>query len=314
MEASLSTQINLAAKKGKDEKRMSENTYIEFPCDVCNSNDAVEVPHSREYQNDEPVHICRNCGFVFVKNRRSAERIGQAWSDEIFGEVYTAQIPAVRARLLYVTDYIDTYIKLKGKSVCDIGGGEGVLLDIMASTQYDVGSRCAIEPSPKNCETLTKMGIDCFHGTIEDYEANDQMQFQTEIVTITWTLENCQQCRKMLDVAWGILKPGGYLCIATGSRILVPFKKPLHFYLSKNPADTNSFRFSANTTRAIMAVSHFQPEFINRYIDSDILCVIGRKVSKDTEVQWTGDNYLEVYNFFERWHAETKLYYSPEPN
>ena len=47
----------------------------QFPCDLCGETDAVEVPHCREYTNGQPIHICRRCGFVHVKLRRSAEGI-----------------------------------------------------------------------------------------------------------------------------------------------------------------------------------------------------------------------------------------------
>jgi hypothetical protein len=114
----------------------------------------------------------------------------------------------------------------------------------------------------------------------------------------------------MLNSAYQLLKPGGHVVVVTGSRLLVPFKKPLHYYLSTNPADTHSFRFSANTLQGLLAVSGFEMVHINRYIDNDILCVIGRKIEAGQEISWQGDNYLDVYNFFERWHVETQMYYA----
>jgi hypothetical protein len=100
--------------------------------------------------------------------------------------------------------------------------------------------------------------------------------------------------------------------VATGSRILVPFKKPLHTYLSAIPADANAFRFSANTLRDVLAVSGFEPIHINRFIDHDILCVVGKRVERNVVPTPTGDNYLDVYTFFERWHVDTQMYF-PEP-
>ena len=78
---------------------MQESTYTEFPCDICGSSDAVEIPHVRDYTGGQPIHICTKCGFVYVQQRRSAEAIAEVWSEEIFGAGYTAAIPAVRARL-----------------------------------------------------------------------------------------------------------------------------------------------------------------------------------------------------------------------
>ena len=285
--------------------------YEEFPCDLCEDRDAVEVPYSREYTNGQPVHICRGCGFVHVKMRRSAEAIAADWSEEIFGGSYTAAIPAVRARLTYVAELVANELGLRDKLVVDIGAGEGELLDIIRQDRY--GARVfGIEPSEANCDLMRNAGIDSFAGTIEEFmERPDGAERKADIVTVTWTLENCQSCTGMLSAAHRILKDGGHIVVATGSRILVPFKKTLYDYFGSNAVDTHAFRFSANTLPGILAVSGFETTHVNRYHDSDILCVIAKKVDPDKRVPWEGDDYLQVHNFFERWHTDTQMYYSP---
>ena len=113
----------------------------------------------------------------------------------------------------------------------------------------------------------------------------------------------------MISVGRELLKPGGHLVVATGSRILVPFKKPLDYYLSTNAVDTHCFRFSSRTLAGLLSISGLEVSFVNRFIDSDILCVIGRKSEVVSEDGFQGDDYLEVYKFFERWHVETQMYY-----
>ena len=289
---------------------MLDSDYQEFPCDLCGNTEAIEVPHSREYQNNEPIHICQCCGFVYVKRRRSAQRIADVWSQDIFGEGYSAAIPAVKARLTFVAEFIHQNIGLQNKQVCEIGAGEGQFLKTIRQPPYEA-IVFGVEPSENNCEILEKLDIPHFNGTIEAYSSdrgNTVAKF--DIVAILWTLENCQDCRAMLAAAYQILNPGGFVIVATGSRILVPFKKPLYLYLSKNPADTHVSRFSANTLQGILAVSGFKVTHLNRYIDSNILCAIAKKVGGKETVSWEKDNYLDVYNFFERWHTETKIYYS----
>ena len=53
---------------------MQEN-HREYPCDLCGSTVCIELPYARLYHNDQPVHICRQCGFVYVRYRRSTEAI-----------------------------------------------------------------------------------------------------------------------------------------------------------------------------------------------------------------------------------------------
>jgi 2-polyprenyl-3-methyl-5-hydroxy-6-metoxy-1,4-benzoquinol methylase len=281
----------------------------EHPCDLCGSEDAVEVPHAREFTGDQPIHICTRCGFVYVKRRRPAEAIAASWTEEIFGSGYTARIPAVIARLTYVAELLEQTLGLEGKRVCEIGAGEGEFLRIVRGHGAEV---FGIEPSGANCERMRRGGVECFEGTIEQYRESGEGRDSFDIVAILWTLENCRSCREMLSAAHELLREGGRVAVATGSRLLVPFKKPLHAYLSPTPADTHAFRFSANTLQALLAVSGFDVVEVNRYVDNDILCVVGSKGSAGEAREWRGDDYLEVHSFFERWYADTKVYW-PDP-
>lgn len=277
-----------------------------FPCDLCGAMDAVEVPHARVYTADQPIHICVTCGFVYVKSRRSAEEIAASWTHEIFGAGYTAAYPGVAGRLAYVAEFVDQTVGLRGMSVAEVGAGEGFFLEL-ARERY-AASVFGIEPSPANCERMAGLGIDCVATTIEQYDGSRNGSF--DLVMVLWTLENCQDLRALLGGARRLLKPGGRIVVATGSRILVPFKKPLWAYLSRNPADTHSFRFSANTIRGALAVAGLETTHLNRYLDTDVLCAIGSP--READVPWSHDDYLAVHGFFERWHADTALYFPPE--
>ncbi|MHC8509142.1 MAG: class I SAM-dependent methyltransferase [Rhodospirillales bacterium] len=293
---------------------MTENTKT-FDCDLCGSADAAEIPVAPAYMGGQPLHVCRDCGFVYVRERRSPEAIARAWSEEIFKagskRAYTARIPAVKARQTYVAEFLHDAADLKGAAVCDIGAGEGQFLEIIRSP--DFGAEVyGVEPSPSNCAAMRANGIECFEGAVEDFQASDEAQTRRfDVVTIMWTLENCNNCRGMLNAAWEILKPGGRICIATGSRLLVPFKKPLHLYLSPNPADTHCFRFSADTLQGLLAVSGFKTAHVNRYIDTDYLAVIGEKTDKGADIPWTRNNADGVIDFFARWDKETRAHYPP---
>ncbi len=287
---------------------MTQTESRDFNCDLCGGDDAAEIEVARLYNGDEPIHVCRTCGFVYVRRRRTADIIARDWSETIYGPGYTAHIPAVKARQTYVADTINVELGLAGKRLCDIGSGEGQFVEIVRGYGATV---FAVEPSPANCRLLAAQGIAHFQGTVEAFRDSPAAWPEAgfDLVSIIWTLENCQSCRSMLDVAWTILKPGGHLVVATGSRLLVPFKKPLGDYFSPIRADDHAVRFSANTLGGIMAVSGFEPVFVNRYLDSDVLLRIGRKTDRKRPIAWSGDDYRAVLNFFDRWHTETHLYY-----
>ncbi len=290
------------------------STAKEHDCDVCGSSDAAEIECLRAYSGGRPIHVCRDCGFVYVRERRSFQEIADAWSYELYGEdrSYTAQLPAIKARQMFVAHSIDTELGLKGKKVCDIGAGEGLFLVMLAGEEYGADV-FGIEPSPILCEDMTKLGVPNTVGTIETYlESPERAEGAFDIVTIIWTLENCEDCRVMLEGAHRLLKPGGHVVVATGSRILVPFKKPLQYYVGDADLDTHNFRFSATALERLLATTGFEKQHVNRYIDNDVLCMIARKtepVAKDAG-DLPVDDWRAVIDFFERWHAETKAHYA----
>ena len=156
----------------------------EFPCDLCGGTRSVEVPHSREFHQGQPVDICCDCGFVYVKRRRSAQAIADTWSDEIFGHVYTAAIPAVRSRLTFVAEFIAASVGTRGKRVCEIGAGEGHGLELLREPRYGA-EVFGVEPSRANSERMKAAGIDHFTGTIEEFAASREgVREAFDLVTI----------------------------------------------------------------------------------------------------------------------------------
>lgn len=288
---------------------MANKTLLDHPCDICGSDRAIEIPSARAYTGGWPLHTCADCGFVYVRARRSAQEIADSWSNEIYGVRYTAHIPAVLARHAFVAEFAHATLNLRGKRVCDIGAGEGAFVDALRGPKFDA-EVFGIEPSEANGKILEKMGIPNFVGTVESFRTSVTAKENLfDVATILWTLENCQSSKSMLDTANAMLVPGGHVVVATGSRILVPFKKPLHYYLSPIDQDTHCFRFSRNSLISALANSGFAVVAINRYIDSDILCVIARKVTDRADLPRPKDDPAKVVDFFARWHVETENFY-----
>lgn len=288
--------------------RKFSSDYKEFPCDICLSTDAVELPYAPKYTRGQEIHICKSCGFIYVKMRRPYDKIAQVWSSELFGKAYTSRTPLMLARHTYIAEFINQQIALKNKKIYDIGAGEGQFLDI-ARKHY--GAKVfGIEPSAFNCKLMLKAGIQNFCGTLEDYICSPRRKnAHADLVTMMWTLENATSCRDLLLGARKILKKNGHIVIATGSRILVPFSKPLALYLSQNPADTHPSRFSVNTLTSLLKVTGFRTVCVNPYLnDSLMLCVIAKKATIPEKIRIKGDDFRKVGDFFRRWHKESLFY------
>lgn len=280
----------------------------EYACDVCGASRAVEVPFCRKYTGNQPIHICTKCGFVYVKRRRPFDEIAEVWSKKLFGRRYTSKTPLMLARHTYVAEFIDQSLFLRGKVLVDIGAGEGQFLGI-ARKHY--GAKVfGIEPSESNCRIMKKNGIACFRGTLEEFVRQPGLKIKkADIATLMWTLENATSPRDLLSGARLILKDGGHIVVATGSRILVPFAKPLFKYLSRNPADTHPSRFSVNSLCNLLESEGFVPAVVNPYLnDSIALCVIARKGQAYRSARLKRDDYRRVVSFFRRWHKESAYY------
>jgi len=278
-----------------------------YACELCGGGNFSEIPRVTKYTGGQPIHVCEGCGFVQVIRRRSPQRIADEWSNELYADAYRPRIPAVTARQTFVAEMVHTTIGMDDRSVADIGAGEGQFLAMISKSDY--GARVfGIEPSTTNCTQMRQRGIECFAGTIEDYLEQVGSERRFDIVTILWTLENCNSCQLMLNASWRLLKDNGYLVVATGSRILVPFKKPLGYYLDDKALDTHAFRFSAGTLTGLMAKAGFEVEHSNRYLDHDVLCMIARRTDRAAPLPWKGDDWRQVCDFFRRWDDESQHY------
>lgn len=307
-------------------------------CDLCNSKESVEVPYSRIYTGKFPFYICKNCGLIHSKNRKTTKENLDTWDKKLYTtkeltkDTYTSNNPWIKARITFTNEFTNDKLNLKDKNVCDIGAGEGLFLKMCKEKGAKV---FGIEPSRNNCNLLDKMNIPNFCGSIEEFQESkiselqkqkflkyDEKEFskkrelfacekaqalpQFDIVTIMWTLENTTDPNKMLEKAYKMLKPNGYLVYSAGSRILVPFKKPLNLFLAPIQHTTHPLWFSFNTLTSLLSKHGFKTVFYNSYIDNDILCVISQKVKEKKILK--GDNYKEVADFFERWHKESAHY------
>ena len=283
--------------------------YIENSCDACGSNEYEEIKCLRKYTKNQPIHVCKNCGLIYVKKRRPPKKVADDWSNRIFSSSgnYTARIPAIFARQNFIADMIDFEQGLKNKTLCDIGAGEGQFLEIVRNNYF--GKVFGIEPSQILCESMDKNKIENFCGTIEDFKNSNEKLKKFNFLTMMWTLECCADPNAMLKIAGEIIHDDGFIVVGTGSRILVPFKKPLHFYIDSSPLDTHPLRFSFNTLARILQRNGFEVVKQNRYIDQDWLCVIAQKTFSKKNKKFK-DDYKKVIDFFQRWDQDTKKYYA----
>ena len=233
---------------------------------------------------DSPLHVCVRCGLVQVLERRSAKEIFTSWKDEEpGGMIYRSARAAVYARHAYVGNMITNIVFPNRPRMLDVGSGK------RKHFQKAMGG-----------EQKRGFPVDSYN-----YMAEDLLNDDYGIVTLNWVLENSGDPNAVLEGCKRALADDGYLVVATGARILVPFRKPLWAYLGKGPADTHPWRFTMNTLTHILGnnglrVMHKTPE-----LDCEYLVLAAVKGQGDTPT----DDADRVIEYFNRWHTETERFY-----
>lgn len=279
-------------------------------CDICETDSPRAIPEAAEYGLDGRIVVCGGCGFVYVPERRSEQEIADSWSNEIFGSGYSSTVPYVQARLYYVALELAGHVDLTDATVVDVGAGEGLLLRYIRD--MGLASRTiGIDPGESNAAALRSAGFEAFQGTAQVAGTLPELISTADVVTMTWTIENSNDCNEVLESCRALLKPGGSLVIATGSRILVPFKKPLGDYFSPDrDPDTHSFRWSRRSLTNLLIKHGFAVAYENHWHDSDWMILIGRKTDAPA-LGWTADQSAcddpdDVLQFFKDWHAHSE--------
>jgi hypothetical protein len=258
-------------------------------------------------------------GFITSQRYMSANDVAKYWSDKIFPdkseESYSAYNPFAQARLFYVVQTIAQYLKFNEHSNqhwCDFATGEGMLLNLLRNN-YPKLKISGTEHSSELVESLKINGFDVQIKTL-GIQTSMQNREQFDISTLTWTLANAIDPLACLRDVVENTKTGGYVCVAESSRILVPFRKSLNDYFSKTlPADLHPSNFSANTLKLLMQLSGLEIVFINRYFDSDVLLIMGKKVSHQVEPKFFDDQ-MQVVEFMKEWALASEFFESLRSN
>jgi hypothetical protein len=263
-------------------------------------------------------YICvhPDTGVVSSEIKHTPEQMLNYWSEVVFksssAEDYSAFFPFARGRIYYVVRTIIDFISKscgEGHAVdfCDFATGQGVLPDLLRREMPGWNIRCT-EGSPALVENLKNAGFAADRCMLGNRQVPP---FEVDIGSLTWTLCNCIRPLDVMMEVRDHIKVGGYLALADSSRILVPFKKSLRDLLpSAHPLDIHPYYFSANSICALLRCAGFTPLLVNRYYDSDVLMVIGRK---DRELPMDdmlipADPATQVVDFFRKAHELTGTY------
>ena len=277
----------------------------------------IELDFIKDWTNGDLLFIDKIVGLVRSEKKMTHVQVADYWSDVVFQskdpDDYSAVHPFAQGRLLYVLLSIKEFLNTNNVAIadmCDFATGQGVFLE-HALKHFDGITLKGTETSALLVEGLLKKGFDVENITLGVRNLGEKSEgLSTDFGVISWTLCNCLNVVDVLLDTREYIKDGGYLCVADSSRILVPFRKSLQDYLPKiHPLDFHPHFFSKQSISALLMAVGYEVTWVNRYFDSDILCLITKKVALPSGDHLVAvDDSRSVDSFMTKWHLESKYF------
>jgi 2-polyprenyl-3-methyl-5-hydroxy-6-metoxy-1,4-benzoquinol methylase len=193
-------------------------------CDLCGDTHYTIAPFTRRKFDKgwSAIGICKGCGltpYVSTLPNNSDRILKEDYYDSFYrvddGVAKENRYNALAAERV---GWIERHATLAGKTVLDIGSGEGQLLKILKSKGAVV---TGVEPMHRVANDLQRQGLDVFPGLYEEFAAQDSRTF--DIVTLYYVLDLTQRPASVLRSIRQRIASGGLLYIHTGSVYRQPF-------------------------------------------------------------------------------------------
>lgn len=266
------------------------------------------------------VYVSKATGLAYHPNFIQSEKIAGTW-EKIYKKKknsekisYTSDFPGMQSRHYYIIDFLRREINLKKKLICDFACGEGSIL-IKLKKYFNYYNLAGTEINKENIKFIKKLfknenfkAPKLFLTSIENFPNVKKDLLNIDVGILAWTLCCCARPTEVVESLSKSIKKNGYLIVAESSRILVPFKKPIQSYFTKNKLGSHHpWHFSFNSLSNIFKIYGFELVSHNRYWDEDNLILLFKNTGvKNQKLKF--DNYIKVSNFFSRWLKESLKY------
>ncbi len=184
-------------------------------CPACSSTDLLQYPVSRRTQRRN--FRCRACGLVGWSDRSELVMPDSVGLDDISIEEREAWVASKRGHVVgeAQVEVLDRLTGLlqgsEGRSVYDIGAGDGQFLSVAAEHGFDVRGNDLIEANVHLASRQYGIGLDL--GDLATLEVPAQ-----DAVTLWCVLAHVDEPEALLTSSFEVLKPGGRLFLQTPRR------------------------------------------------------------------------------------------------
>lgn len=225
--------------------------FISSPCALCGGADYVRAPFTtvtHKRSGAQAVFICKRCGmtpFFSTGGDEYAEFTSEQYYES--GK-YTVFLPALMRRVDECMARLDEAGQLKGKTLLDIGCGQGYLLEKAREKGAIV---TGIEPNKSIVAELQAKGLRAVQGFGEHYPLGEQF----DLITLFWVLDATKDPLAVLTRIRSLLKADGLILLQLGSTYNTPLfvQRPMEsVVLRPNATDYHPFYFTRKSLKACL--------------------------------------------------------------
>ncbi|MBC7871998.1 MAG: class I SAM-dependent methyltransferase [Chitinophagaceae bacterium] len=208
-------------------QHLGRNIDVEYvQCPSCGKDDYSQVAAGPDYDHHccgEQVFTlvrCKICGFSYLNPRPTTAMLPIIYSIEnyvCYG--YTENRPILAAaskrfedtRARYVLENMPE-VNLANFKALDIGAGEGRALLSFQDLGVPVGNLYAVDISDDVLEPLKAIGMQTVNSRAEDLDLPENT---FDIVMMNQVIEHVADPRKVMEISYRLLKPGGFILMDT---------------------------------------------------------------------------------------------------
>ena len=262
-----------------------------IPCDLCGSTNHTTIYTSNQHVNsglgnvEISIVMCNECNFIFQNPQLMPDILLRHYQTNSSGSVFTLQGNGTRTakllneRISFIKNFVEN---VNIESICDIGGGKGLLLDTIKFNKSI--SKYLIEPSDaiEQCKNDSICKIKSF------VEEVDPMKYQFDFLMCISALEHFKNPLKVLEKFYKLISSKGYLYIEVPNS-LKPHKTFAEFYSYEHVN-----HFTLETLQKFILQAGFYPVKIE---ESPLFSSI-RVVAKKNDMAITKNEILSTFNFY----------------
>lgn len=270
------------------------NKLENVDCDLCGQNDTVDLYATRQYSNsligkvDIKLVMCKNCNFIYQNPQLTSPILEKHYEHNSSGDIFRVTKGNTRAGFLLQERQKFIYDSLplaNIKSICDVGGGTGVLLSSLELSSSI--NKYLIEPSSA-IDKCNDPSIIKIKKRVEDIAKQKTLKF--DLLMCISALEHLKAPSSILNTFNKLINESGYILIEVPNT-LKPYNTFAEYFSYEH---VNHFTYE--TLLSFLKKSNFYPVKIDESKHFHTIRVLAKKQNE----KYTHKSLIEFFDKYQK--------------